>query len=51
MTDKELVNYFKEAVIYWYEKIFVKHSSKDVQKDDKQFPQLKLLYKFYKGQD
>jgi hypothetical protein len=50
MTDKELVNFFKDAIVGWYETLFVNHFPMEVINDDKSFPSLKKLYRFYKGQ-
>lgn len=48
IKDKKLTDYFKPAIIEWYEKIFLKHFGKDVIEDKTQFEEFKNLYNEFK---
>ena len=44
LSDKKILNFFEDAIIAWYEKIFLIHSTPKEQKDNKVYPELKKLY-------
>ena len=48
LKDKELIEYFKSAIIEWYEEIFLEHFDKDVIDDKDQFEEFKKLYHKFK---
>ena len=48
IKDEELTNYFKPAVIEWYEKMFVVHFKKEIVEDQTKFEEFKKLYKKFK---
>lgn len=48
IKDKKLTDYFKPAIIQWYEEMFVKHFPKEVIDDKKQFEEFKKLYHKFK---
>ena len=48
IKDEKLVNFFKPAIIEWYDKMFVKHFEESVINDKKQFEEFKKLYKKFK---
>jgi hypothetical protein len=45
LSDRKILSFFKDAIIAWYEQIFLEHSTKEEQKDGKIYPELKNLYK------
>ncbi len=48
IKDKNLIEFFKSAIIQWYEKIFLVHFDKDVIDDKDQFDEFKKLYHKFK---
>ncbi len=48
LKDKKLIDFFKPAIIGWYEDMFVKHFNKSDVDDPKQFEEFKKLYKKFK---
>jgi hypothetical protein len=46
--DKELLHFFKNAIIGWYENWFVKYLSEDIVKNELAFPSFRFLYNLYK---
>lgn len=49
IKDEELINYFKPAIIGWYENIFLVHSEKNVIDDPTKFEEFKKLYHRFKS--
>ena len=49
LKDEKLINFFKPAVIDWYDNMFVKHFEKSVIEDSEQFEEFKKLYKKFQG--
>jgi len=48
VEDRKVVNYFKEGIIDWYDKIFLEQASDAEKTSPKQWPELKKLYKVLK---
>ena len=48
MQDKKVINFYRPAIIEWYEKIFEKYMG-DVVHDPKEFPEFKKLYDKFKS--
>lgn len=48
LKDKKLINYFKPAIIGWYDNMFIDNFDKTVVDDPKQFEEFKKLYKKFK---
>ena len=46
--DKELLHFFKNAIIGWYENWFVKYLSEDIVKNELAFPSFRFWYNLYK---
>lgn len=44
IRDKGLAGYFDDAIVQWYEEIFLKHTNQETQRDDKKFKEFKLRY-------
>lgn len=44
-TDKEIIDYFKDAVIHDYEERFLQYATDEERDDPKQYPEFKELYK------
>lgn len=44
LSNAKIVGFYKEAIIDWYEEIFLKQASENERNDAKQYPELKKLY-------
>ena len=44
IKNKKLIGFFDDAIIMWYEQLFVKHYEEKEINDDKLFPEFKKLY-------
>jgi len=49
LKDKRLIEFFKDAIIMWYEEIFLKHYPKDQIENTRLYPEMKILYKRFKS--
>lgn len=49
IKDAELVSFFSDSIIEWYEKIFLVHMDKEIIDDPKQFEEFKKLYTKFKN--
>ena len=50
IRHEELVTYFKNPIIKWYEGVFTKHAPSAVVNSDRAFPSFKYLYKRFKAE-
>ena len=50
IRHQELVTYFKNPIIKWYEGVFTKHAPSAVVNSDRAFPSFKHLYKQFKAE-
>ena len=50
LTDQTLIEHLKDAVIYWYDGIFKESFDDTIINDEKQFSELKTLYRMFKNQ-
>ena len=48
INDRKLTSFFDEAIVMWYEEIFLKRHDKLVVNDRKQYPEFKKLYHIIK---
>ena len=48
INDEKLIEFFKDAIIDWYDNIFLKHFEQDTINDEKEFPEFKKLYRKFK---
>lgn len=44
ISDKRMIHFFDEAIIEWYEKIFVKHHTQEERENPKVYPEMKRIY-------
>lgn len=44
ISDKKMIHFFDEAIVEWYEQIFVKRHTQDEKQDPKVYPEMKMLY-------
>jgi hypothetical protein len=49
IKNKKVISFFDDAIVKWYEEIFLKHSSKEEIKNKKYYPEFKKLYKNIKS--
>ena len=47
VKDKKMIAFFKDAVIEWYEHLFLKYMPRAIS-DPKEFPEFKTLYRKFK---
>jgi hypothetical protein len=51
LLPEKPVEYFKDAIIEWYEGVFMVHMPKEKQENPMAYPEFKALYKKIKGQN
>jgi hypothetical protein len=44
VSDARMVSFFRDAIVGWYEGIFLKHYGQDEIRDEKLYPEMKKLY-------
>ncbi|MDD2665419.1 MAG: hypothetical protein PHD13_01365 [Methanocellales archaeon] len=49
IKNKKISGFFDDAVVKWYEQIYLEHYSKEEIEDPKNFPEFKKLYKSIKS--
>jgi hypothetical protein len=50
VRHSKLIGFFKESIIAWYENVFLLNALEDEKTDEKQYPELKKLYRKLKEQ-